>query len=425
MHRIPQEDIRIGILGLGYVGLPLAMAFAGKYRVTGYDIVTERVRELTAGHDHTGEVNDSDLLRSANIQFSEKEEALADCNTYIITVPTPVTVDNGPDLGPLLQATATVARHLSPGDTVIYESTVYPGCTEEQCVPLLEQLSGLVFNKDFFCGYSPERINPGDKEHSLTRIRKITSGSTPEAAERIDALYASVITAGTHRVSSIRVAEAAKVIENTQRDINIAFVNELAKIFNRMQLDTREVLEAASTKWNFLPFKPGLVGGHCIGVDPYYLVQKARELGYQPDLILAGRTINESMGVFVAEELIRLMLRKQIPVDGSQILILGITFKENCNDIRNTRVIDIIRKLQEYHCAITVCDPLAIPEQVEAMYGIVCHTNIPSGIRYHAAVTAVSHAEFATLDLRSYCQAGAAIYDVKGILPEGQADQCL
>jgi len=420
----PTDDIRIAVLGLGYVGLPLAIEFSTIYPVIGFDIKKTRIDQLNSGCDATLEITEDRLneaLKSKHGRMglicTSDQSFLADPNFYIITVPTPTDKHNRPDLTPLLKASEMVGKYLKNGDTVVYESTVYPGVTEDECVPVLERVSGLRFNTDFFAGYSPERINPGDKEHTLTRILKITSGSTPEAAELIDMVYKSVITAGTYKAPSIRVAEAAKVIENSQRDINIAFVNELAKIFNRLNIDTDEVLKAAGTKWNFLGFKPGLVGGHCIGVDPYYLAQKAQEVGYHPEIILAGRRINDTMGVYVADEVIKLMVRKQVPVTGSEVLILGFTFKENCPDVRNTRVIDIIRRLEEYHIKVCIYDPLANPQEVEHEYGVLCQNGEIKNRKFDAVIAAVAHREFDDLDVRALCKKNAVIYDIKGKLP--------
>lgn len=422
IHKL--SDIRIAVLGLGYVGLPLAVEFALKYPVLGFDIKESRIAELNTCNDLTKEVSDEQLQKAlqtdqqnCGLICSSDQTSLANCNFYIVTVPTPTDKYNRPDLTPLLKASELIGKYLKKGDIVVYESTVYPGVTEDECIPVLERVSGLVFNIDFFAGYSPERINPGDKEHTLTRILKITSGSTPGAADLIDRVYGSVITAGTYKAPSIRVAEAAKVIENSQRDINIAFVNELAKIFNRLDIDTEEVLKAAGTKWNFLGFKPGLVGGHCIGVDPYYLAQKAQEVGYHPEIILAGRRINDSMGVYVADEVIKLMVRKQIQVTGSEILVLGFTFKENCPDVRNTRVIDIVRRLAEYHINVSIYDPLAEPQEVLREYGIHCHNKKIENIKFDAVIAAVPHTEFRTLDIRSLCKEMAVVYDIKGMVP--------
>lgn len=401
------ERIKIAVIGLGYVGLPLARLFAARYPVVGFDINSRRVEELMAGHDHTLEVEDH-LLQSvlkgqadeqAGLYCSCRMEDIRDCNYYIVTVPTPVDKNNRPDLTPLYKASETVGQVIARGDIVIYESTVYPGATEEECIPVVERVSGLKYNTDFFAGYSPERINPGDKEHTVEKIRKVTSGSTPEIGKKVDALYSSVITAGTHLAPTIRVAEAAKVIENSQRDINIAFVNELKKIFDRMGIDTNAVLEAAGTKWNFLPFKPGLVGGHCIGVDPYYLAQKAQEYGYHPEIILAGRRMNDSMGEYVASEVVKKMIRQGQCIKGADLLVLGVTFKENCPDVRNTKVVDVIRALREYEINVTVYDPWANPEEVKREYGLDMAAGIPDG-KFDAVVLAVAHKEFNNWDLK-------------------------
>jgi UDP-N-acetyl-D-galactosamine dehydrogenase len=423
------NNTKIAVLGLGYVGLPLAVEFSAVYPVLGFDIKKDRVNALNGGEDATGEISQERLKSALQSTDAGKklvctfdESRLSEANFYIITVPTPTDKHNRPDLTPLIKASEMVGKYLKYGDTVVYESTVYPGVTEDECIPVLERVSGFTFNKDFFAGYSPERINPGDKQHTLTKILKITSGSTPEAAERIDKVYRTVITAGTYKAPSIRVAEAAKVIENSQRDINIAFVNELAKIFNRLNIDTEEVLKAAGTKWNFLGFKPGLVGGHCIGVDPYYLAQKAQEVGYHPEIILAGRRINDTMGVYVADEVIKLMVRKKIPVTGSEVLVLGFTFKENCPDVRNTRVIDIIRRLEEYHIKVCIHDPLANPQEVEHEYGVICQNGEVSGRKFNAVIAAVAHSEFDTLDVRSLCKENAVVYDIKGKLPPELCD---
>jgi UDP-N-acetyl-D-galactosamine dehydrogenase len=423
-------ETRLGIIGLGYVGLPLAVAFAEKYRVVGLDINASRVEELCRGIDSTLEVDQkalegvlvsSDNSQATGLLCTTNPQDLDDCNVYIVTVPTPTDRHNRPVLTPMIKASQSIGAVLKQGDVVIYESTVYPGVTEEEMVPVLEQASGLRYNKDFFCGYSPERINPGDKEHTVTKILKVTSGSTPEVADFVDALYRSVIVAGTHRASSIRVAEAAKVIENSQRDINIAFVNELSKIFNRMGIDTQEVLEAAGTKWNFLKFKPGLVGGHCIGVDPYYLAQKAQEVGYHPEIILAGRRLNDSMGAYVAEELVKGMLKVGMGVKDARCLVLGFTFKENCPDVRNTRVIDIIRELESYGMQVITHDPWVQAEEVAHEYGgLVVRSVLPQGT-FDAVVLAVAHREFESLDLRALTPQGL-VYDVKGLLPKGASD---
>lgn len=421
-------NARIAIIGLGYVGLPLAVEFARKYSVVGFDINESRVEELMQGKDRTLEIND-DVLRSVisegdaiGLTFSSKLENIENCNYYIVTVPTPVDKYNRPVLSPLCKASETVGQVLDIGDIVIYESTVYPGVTEDECVPILEKVSGLTFNRDFFVGYSPERINPGDKEHTVAKILKVTSGSTPEAAEKVDQLYRSVITAGTHKATSIKVAEAAKVIENAQRDINIAFVNELAKIFNRLGIDTDEVLQAAGTKWNFLKFKPGLVGGHCIGVDPYYLAQKAQEVGYHPEIILAGRRLNDGMGEYVAHEVVRLMVKKDILVKNADILVLGITFKENCPDVRNTKVVDILTTLKGYEANITVYDPWAAIHEVKHEYGWDSINNLPNSSKFDAIILAVSHREFESLDLEALSKEKCVVYDVKGFLPKHLTD---
>lgn len=418
--------IKIAIIGLGYVGLPLARLFATKYPVIGFDINKQRISELNQGIDLTLEV-DQELLQSVlkthnstlttnYLYCSDNLEDIADCNYYIVTVPTPVDKHNKPDLTPLYKASETVAKVLKKGDTVIYESTVYPGVTEEECVPVLEKLSGLKFNVDFFAGYSPERINPGDKEHTVEKILKVTAGSTSEVGLKVDALYKSVITAGTHLAPSIKVAEAAKVIENSQRDINIAFVNELAKIFNILEIDTQAVLEAAGTKWNFLPFKPGLVGGHCIGVDPYYLAQKAMEAGYHPEIILAGRRMNDSMGEYVASEVVKLMIKKEIVLHKAEVLLLGITFKENCPDVRNTKIVDIVHALKEYGINITIYDPWAKPEEVKHEYGIDCSSELDSKSKFDALILGVAHNEFLEIDTTSILKETNVIYDVKGFL---------
>lgn len=416
-------SIKIAVIGLGYVGLPLARLFATKYSVVGFDINTSRIAELNSGTDATLEVDNEvlkavlvDKTSNANGLFcSAALEDIADCNYYIVTVPTPVDKNNRPDLTPLYKSSETVGKVLKKGDIVIYESTVYPGVTEEECIPVLEKVSGLKFNVDFFAGYSPERINPGDKEHTVEKILKVTSGSTPEIGQKVDALYKSVITAGTHLAPTIKVAEAAKVIENSQRDINIAFVNELAKIFNILDIDTHAVLEAAGTKWNFLPFKPGLVGGHCIGVDPYYLAQKAQEHGYHPEIILAGRRLNDSMGDYVASQVVKLMIKKSIKVNGSKILMLGFTFKENCPDVRNTKIIDVVNALKDYETNVTVYDPWANPTEVMHEYGLVTTTEIPTE-KFDAIVLGVAHKEFLNMDLGSLQKENSLLYDVKGIL---------
>jgi UDP-N-acetyl-D-galactosamine dehydrogenase len=430
MNFTPAEP-KIAVIGLGYVGLPLAVAFAEKYPVIGFDINTKRIKELNEANDSTLELESSELsaVLSSNQNLSKglfcttDKQHIADCTIYIVTVPTPVDKYNRPDLTPMLKASETVAAVLSKGNIVIYESTVYPGVTEDECVPVLERLSGLKFNVDFVAGYSPERINPGDKERTVKKIKKVTSGSTPEAADYIDNLYSSVITAGTHKASSIKVAEAAKVIENAQRDINIAFVNELAKIFNRLHIDTHSVLEAAGTKWNFLPYKPGLVGGHCIGVDPYYLAQKAQETGYHPEIILAGRRLNDGMGEYVANEVIFQMIRKGNVVKDSKVLVLGITFKENCPDIRNSRVIDVINSFKRQGVEVDVYDPFANAAEVAHEYSLALVTDEASlKEQYHAIVLAVAHKEFMNQDWRSKLGVNGILYDVKGVLPKEQID---
>lgn len=417
-------SIRIAVIGLGYVGLPLARLFATKYPVIGFDINQKRITELNQGYDLTLEVEEDllkSVLKSENptksnfLLCSNQLEDIADCNYYIVTVPTPVDKHNKPDLTPLYKASETVAKVLKKGDIVIYESTVYPGVTEEECVPVLERLSGLEFNVDFYAGYSPERINPGDKEHTVEKILKVTAGSTPEIGQKVDALYKSVITAGTHLAPTIKVAEAAKVIENSQRDINIAFVNELAKIFNILDIDTKAVLEAAGTKWNFLPFKPGLVGGHCIGVDPYYLAQKALEAGYHPEIILAGRRMNDSMGEYVASQVVKLMIKKEIVLHEAELLLLGITFKENCPDVRNTKIVDIIHSLKEYGINITIYDPWAKPEEVKHEYGIETVQFLPEK-KFDALILGVAHKEFLDIDINAIVNKTNVIYDVKGFL---------
>jgi UDP-N-acetyl-D-galactosamine dehydrogenase len=417
------EKDQIAIIGLGYVGLPLARLFATKYAVVGFDINTNRIAELNAGQDSTLEV-ESELLAavlksnndsSPGLYCSAQLEDMRACNIFVVTVPTPVDKHNRPDLTPLYKASETVGKLLKKGDIVIYESTVYPGVTEEECVPVLEKISGLKFNEDFFAGYSPERINPGDKEHTVDKILKVTSGSTPEIGRKVDDIYRSVITAGTHLAPSLKVAEAAKVIENAQRDINIAFVNELSKIFNLMGIDTHDVLEAAGTKWNFLPFKPGLVGGHCIGVDPYYLAQKAEELGYHPEIILAGRRMNDGMGDYVAKQVVKLMIRQGLNIKDAEVLVMGITFKENCPDVRNTKVVDVIRSLNDYGMKISIYDPWADEAEVKHEYGLKLLKELPS-TKFDAIVQAVSHKEFTALNLREISKSNAVIFDVKGTL---------
>lgn len=418
------EQARIAVIGLGYVGLPLAVAFGSQRPTLGFDINAARVRELREGRDLTREVSPQDLAAASQLRFSSTAQDLADYNVYVVSVPTPVTDSRVPDFGPMLSATRTIAPCLRSGDTVVYESTVYPGATEEVCRPLLEKLSGLQYNRDFFLGYSPERINPGDKEHRLATITKVVAGSTVEIGDFLAALYGEIVPAGIHRAPSIPIAEAAKVIENIQRDINVALINELAMIFSRLGLDTEEVLKAAGTKWNFLPFRPGLVGGHCIGVDPYYLTYKAQAVGYHPEIILAGRRINDGMGRYIAGELVRLMLGQRIHVNGSRVLILGFTFKENCPDIRNTRVIDIVRELDTMNVTVDVYDPWADVEEVKREYGITLITDV-RGDSYDAAIVAVAHREFQNLGvnaIRGFCKPSHVVYDVKQTFPVEAVD---
>ena len=418
------ETARVGVVGLGYVGLPLALEFGKLYDTVGFDLNAIRIDELRRGHDRTREA-DADHLKSATrLAYSDVAEDLRACNVYVVTVPTPIDSAKRPDLRPLVSASRTVGALLAKGDVVVYESTVYPGATEEVCVPVLEEVSGLKFNEDFFCGYSPERINPGDRERRLTTITKVTAGSTPEIADFVDALYASIVPAGTHRASSIRVAEAAKVIENTQRDVNIALVNELAMIFNRLGIDTEEVLAAAGTKWNFLPFRPGLVGGHCIGVDPYYLTHKAQEVDHHPEVILAGRRINDGMGAYVADQMLRLMARKGINPVGAKVLVLGLTFKENCPDLRNTRVVDIVGRLAEYNVDIDIHDPWVDPAEARHEYGVEMVADPQKGA-YDAVILAVGHRQFAEMGApgaRAFGRANCVLYDVKSILPRDAVD---
>ena len=411
-----KKDIKICVIGLGYVGLPLARLFSTKYPTIGFDMNAARCEALMAGHDATLEVSDEllqDAIKNHNFKCTANIDDVRDCNFYVVAVPTPVDENNNPDLTPLYGASTTVGKVIKPGDIVVYESTVYPGVTEDECIPVVEKVSGLKFNKDFYAGYSPERINPGDKLHTVEKIKKVTSGSTPEIGELVNEVYSSVITAGTHLAPSIKVAEAAKVIENSQRDINIAFVNELSKIFTLMGIDTTDVLEAASTKWNFLPFKPGLVGGHCIGVDPYYLAQCAQRFGYNPEIILAGRRMNDGMGAYVADRVIKLMLKKGIQVLGSHIIIFGFTFKENCPDVRNTKVVDIYKVLKEYNLNITVFDPWANPTAVKREYGIDVVNELPKGEKFDAAIAAVAHREFEGIDITSVLKPNHVIFDVK------------
>jgi UDP-N-acetyl-D-galactosamine dehydrogenase len=412
--------MKIAIIGLGYVGLPLAIALGEHYEVIGFDINSKRVQELQNGFDRTGEATKQQIQSSKGLHFSDTLATIASCTFYIVTVPTPIDQFKAPDLQPLLKASAMLGKLLKKGDIVVYESTVYPGCTEEDCVPVLEAHSGLQFNTDFFCGYSPERINPGDKINTLATIKKVTSGSTPEIAQQINEMYARIITAGTFMASSIRVAEASKAIENAQRDVNISFVNELALIFDRMGIDTQEVLAAASTKWNFLPYKPGLVGGHCIGVDPYYLAHKAQALGYHPQVILSGRRVNDTMGLFIANKTVKLMIQKGITVKGAKALVLGITFKENCPDIRNTRVVDIIDELQQFGMQVDVYDPHANADEVAEEYGIQLCSTI--GSNYSAIIVCVAHQEFKTLDYKNSVASPAVIFDTKAIWDKDTVD---
>jgi len=426
-NKIEDKTVVLALIGLGYVGLPLAVEFSKKYKVIGFDINDRRIDELKKGKDRTLEVSSEELAEAKHLSFTNKLEDLKRADVFIVTVPTPVDDFKVPDLTPVLKASETVGKVIKKGDVVVYESTVYPGCTEEECVPVLEKFSGLKFNKDFYCGYSPERINPGDKEHRVSTIKKIVSGSTPEIAQALNKLYQSIIVVGTHLAPSMKVAEAAKVIENSQRDINIAFVNELSKLFDLMDIDTLDVLEAAGTKWNFLPFRPGLVGGHCIGVDPYYLTHKAIKLGYNPEIILAGRRINDQMGAFVANQLVKLMIKKEHKINKSHVLVLGITFKENCPDIRNSKVIDIINELKSFGCIVDVFDPWADKEDVKHEYGIdlLCSFDEIKNKNYEGVVLAVAHNQFKELDFPSLRTNGAVIYDVKGILKRELIDNRL
>lgn len=418
-----KTENKIAIIGLGYVGLPLARLFATRYSVVGFDINQSRIDALKQGNDSTLEIDSASLQQvlvetptnAIGLYCTSTLAEIADCNYFIVTVPTPVDKNNRPDLTPLYKSSETVGKVLKKGDIVIYESTVYPGVTEEECVPVLERISGLRFNVDFFAGYSPERINPGDKEHTVDKILKVTSGSTPEIGQKVNQLYQSVITAGTYLAPSIKVAEAAKVIENSQRDINIAFVNELAKIFNILEIDTHAVLEAAGTKWNFLPFKPGLVGGHCIGVDPYYLAQKAQEMGYHPEIILAGRRLNDSMGEYVASQVVKLMIKKGVTINGASLLMLGITFKENCPDVRNTKIVDVIRALEDYGIQVSLYDPWANPAEVLHEYGLITR-NQPPITTFDSVVLGVAHQEFLSLDIDALRNPNSVLYDVKGVL---------
>jgi UDP-N-acetyl-D-galactosamine dehydrogenase len=425
---IDLSNVKIAIIGLGYVGLPLAVEFGKIRSVLGFDINLKRIAQLKEGRDLTQETEPEELQAASHLSFSTNSNDLRACNCFIVTVPTPIDRYKRPDLGPLIKASETVSKVLKTGDLVIYESTVYPGCTEEDCVPVLEKFSGLKFNQDFFCGYSPERINPGDKTHRLPNIQKVTSGSTPEVADLVDQIYRQIITAGTHKASSIKVAEAAKVIENTQRDVNIALINELALIFNKMGIDTEAVLQAAGSKWNFLPFRPGLVGGHCIGVDPYYLTHKAQEVGYHPEVILAGRRINDRMASHVADETVKLMLRKGLPVLGSKVLVLGLTFKENCPDVRNTKVVDIVNALHAYNTDVDVYDPWVDVDEAKHEYGLQCLKQAPAQGQYAAIILAVGHYQFIELGeegIKAFGLANSVLYDVKSILPMGAADDRL
>ncbi len=416
--------MKLAIIGLGYVGLPLAVEFGKNRQVVGFDINQKRIDELKSGNDFTLETTGEELHDAMWLSYTTNLEDLRDCTCFIVTVPTPIDEHKRPDLTPLIKASESVGKVLKKGDIVIYESTVYPGATEEDCVPVLEKFSGLKFNQDFFCGYSPERINPGDKEHRVTTIKKVTSGSTPEIADKVDALYNEIITAGTHKASSIKVAEAAKVIENTQRDLNIALINELALIFNKMGIDTESVLLAAGSKWNFLPFRPGLVGGHCIGVDPYYLTHKAQQIGYHPEIILAGRRLNDSMGAYVVAQLVKAMMQRRIQVDGARILVMGLTFKENCPDLRNTRVVDIVAELKEYNCQVDVYDPWISAEESEHEYGITPIAKLPAG-EYDGIIVAVAHHQFKAMGeaaIRALGKKAHVLYDLKYILPADASD---
>ncbi|MDB5885320.1 MAG: tviB [Polaromonas sp.] len=418
------DNLKVAIIGLGYVGLPLAVEFGKKRSVVGFDINIKRIAELKAGHDHTLETELKELQDAEFLRFTTQLEDLRACNCYIVTVPTPIDEHKRPDLTPLIKASETVGKVLKPGDIVIYESTVYPGATEEDCVPVLEKFSGLTFNQDFYAGYSPERINPGDKEHRVTTIKKVTAGSTPEVADLVDALYNQIITAGTHKAASIKVAEAAKVIENTQRDLNIALINELAIIFNKMGIDTEAVLQAAGSKWNFLPFRPGLVGGHCIGVDPYYLTHKAQAIGYHPEIILAGRRLNDSMGPYVVSQLVKAMGKRRVHVDGARILVMGLAFKENCPDLRNTRVVDIVAELQDYNCEVDVYDPWASAEEAQHEYGITPVAQPQPGT-YDAIIVAVAHHQFKSMGsvaIRALGKPNHVLYDLKYLLPAAESD---
>lgn len=421
------NNVNIAIIGLGYVGLPLAVEFGKRYQTLGFDINQARINELKSGTDNTLEVSDEELAETKDLSFSNTVDELKSANIYIITVPTPIDSHKQPDLTPLIKASEMLGKVVSKGDIIVYESTVYPGATEEACIPVVEQVSGLIFNQDFYAGYSPERINPGDKEHRVTNILKVTSGSTPEVATIVDDLYSSIITAGTHKASSIKVAEAAKVIENTQRDVNIALINELSIIFNKLNIDTLEVLEAAGTKWNFLPFRPGLVGGHCIGVDPYYLTHKAQSVGYHPEMILAGRRLNDGMGAYVVSQLVKNMLHKRIQVEGAKVLVMGLTFKENCPDLRNTKIVDVVSELKEYNMQVDITDPWCSNEEAEHEYGLSL-TSEPKLASYDAIILAVSHNEFKALGVESIRALGKenhVLYDLKYVLPKDSVDMRL
>lgn len=421
------NDVKLAVIGLGYVGLPLAVEFGKKYPTLGFDINQARVEELKSGHDSTLEVSAEELVATTDLSYSCQVEDLKTANVYIVTVPTPIDQHKQPDLTPLIKASEMLGKVISEGDIIIYESTVYPGATEEACIPVVEQVSGLVYNQDFYAGYSPERINPGDKEHRVTNILKVTSGSTPEIATLVDNLYRSIIIAGTHKASSIKVAEAAKVIENTQRDVNIALINELSIIFNKLNIDTLEVLEAAGTKWNFLPFRPGLVGGHCIGVDPYYLTHKAQSVGYHPEMILAGRRLNDGMGAYVVSQLVKHMLHKRIQVEGANVLVMGLTFKENCPDLRNTKIVDVVSELKEYNINVDITDPWCSTEEAEREYQLSL-TEKPKAGHYDAIILAVSHNEFKALGvekIRALGKANHVLYDLKYLLPKESVDMRL
>jgi UDP-N-acetyl-D-galactosamine dehydrogenase len=424
MPKLNLRNLHVGVIGLGYVGLPLAVEFGKRFRTVGFDINSERVDELRKGHDSTLETDEAELAAATKLSFTTRLDDLKPCRVFIVTVPTPIDEYKRPDLTPLEKSSESVGKVLKKGDVVIFESTVYPGCTEEVCVPILERVSGLRFNKDFYAGYSPERINPGDKQHRLTTIRKVTSGSTPEAAEFVDSLYRSIVTVGTHKASSIKVAEAAKVIENTQRDVNIALINELALIFNRLGIDTEEVLQAAGSKWNFLPFRPGLVGGHCIGVDPYYLTHKAQAIGYHPEMILAGRRINDNMGIYVAQQVAQLMILKRIQVRDSRVLVMGLTFKENCPDVRNTKIVDVVRELEKYGARVDVCDPWADADEAQHEYGLRLAARPRPG-SYDAIVLGVAHDEFRSMGIakvRSFGRPNHVLYDIKYVFPASEVD---